>query len=155
MKIREYKSQDAQAISEIFDRSIRIIGPSFYSAEQVEAWVSITPTPDQIHISSTDGRTMLVAVNEADYPVAFGDLEGNGHIDVLYCAPEAAGRGIMSSLYNTLEKIAANRNFKRLYVEASEAAKPLFEKKGFQIQARRELSIGKISIHNYAMEKVL
>lgn len=155
MNIRRYRTFDAPALSEIFNRSVRAIGPAFYSAEQVEAWASISPTPDQIHVRCTDGRTMLIAVNEADHPLAFGDIEGNGHIDVLYCSPEVAGKGIMSALYDALENIAINRKLPRLFVEASEAAKPLFEKKGFQMRARRELSIGQIPIHNYAMEKIL
>lgn len=155
MTIRRYKSQDAHHISGIFDRSVREIGPAFYSSAQVEAWAGLAPSPSQIHIKCTDGRAFLVAVDEEDLPVAFGDIESDGHIDVLYCSPESAGRGITSSLYDELEKVAANRRLPRIYVEASEAAKPLFTKKGFQVQARRELSIGDVPIHNYAMEKIL
>ncbi len=155
MNIRRYRTFDAPALSEIFVSSVRALGPAFYSAEQVDAWASISPTADQIHIRCTDGRTMLIAVNDADHPLAFGDIEGDGHIDVLYCSPEMAGKGIMSALYDALEDIAIKRKLNRLFVEASEAAKPLFEKKGFQVRARRELSIGNVAIHNYAMEKML
>lgn len=32
-----------------------------------------------------------MAVDDEDQPLAFGDLEHDGHIGYLYCAPEAAG----------------------------------------------------------------
>jgi putative acetyltransferase len=41
-----------------------------------------------------------VAVAEDDRVVAFIDLEADGHIDRLFCAPEAVGRGIASQLYD-------------------------------------------------------
>jgi len=37
-----------------------------------------------------------VAANADDRPVAYIDLEPNGHIDRLFCAPEAAGQVLQS-----------------------------------------------------------
>ena len=63
-------------------------------------WALEPRTAEWAHGEASDGRLVLVAANEDDCPVAYIDLEPNGHIDRVFCAPEAAGRGIASRLYD-------------------------------------------------------
>lgn len=88
--MRRYRSEDATILADIYRRSVHAIGPADYSAAQVEAWASLAPSPERIDTLYTDGRTALVAVDGGDLPVAFGDIEADGHIGMLYCTPEAA-----------------------------------------------------------------
>lgn len=155
MKIRAYESRDAEALAALYVRSVEGIGPRDYSAEQVAAWAALGPSPERIEARSRDGRRMLVAVDAADRLLAFGDLEADGHIHFLYCAPEAAGRGVTSALYDELERSARAQGLKRLYSEASEAARRFFAKKGFTVTAKRAFEIDGVPIHNYAVEKRL
>jgi len=155
MRIRDYRPSDAPVLAEIYARSVRGIGPRFYGTEQVEAWAALAPTVERVREAYGDGRVALVAVDEADRPVAFSDVESDGHINFLYCAPEAAGRGVMSALVDRLEARARVLGHPRLHVEASEAARPFFLRRGFTMLERRELRIGDVPIHNYAMEKWL
>jgi putative acetyltransferase len=97
----------------------------------------------------------LVAVNELDEPIAYGDLEPNGHIDHLYCRPEVIGAGLAFALYDRLEQQARERGMTNLFVEASEAARRLFMRKGFAQVKRRDFLLRGVSIHNYLMEKKL
>jgi GNAT superfamily N-acetyltransferase len=85
--------------------------------------------PGQAEARAKDGRLILVAVNEVDEPIAYGDLELNGHIDHLYCRPEVIGTGIASALYDQLEQQARERGMTRLFAEASEAQ--AFPQQGF------------------------
>jgi putative acetyltransferase len=78
-----------------------------------------------------------------------------GHIDHLFCRPDLAGKGIASALYEALEQVARARRIQTLYVEASEAARPLFLRKGFVQLKRRDFCIEGVPIHNYAMAKSL
>lgn len=98
---------------------------------------------------------MLVAVDGAGRPVAFGDLEPDGHIHFLYCAPEAAGTGVTATLYDALERIARAQGIVRLYAEASEPARRFFARQGFRTIGRRDFDIEGVPIHNYAVEKRL
>jgi putative acetyltransferase len=41
----------------------------------------------------------------------------------------------------------------RIFVEASELARPLFERRGFTLLARNDLVLDGVDIHNYRMEK--
>jgi putative acetyltransferase len=154
-RIRPYRVEDAEALAELFQRSVAQIGPQDYAPEQVEAWAALAPSPAQIATHSRDGRTTLVAADGMDRPLAFGDLEPDGHIAYLYCAPEAAGTGVTAALYERLEQLARERGIKRLYAEASEAARRFFLKQGFTVLARRDFAILGVPIHNYAVEKRL
>jgi putative acetyltransferase len=155
MHIRSYQAKDATELPAIFRRAVRAIAPRDYSPAQVAAWASRTPSAEHIHALYTDGRTALIATDDDDRPIAFGDVEADGHINMLYCAPEAAGTGIASALYERIEQEMRRRRVRRAHVEASEAARRFFLKMGFAVVARRELSIGGVPIHNYAMQKAL
>jgi putative acetyltransferase len=153
-RIRAYTPGDAAALADIFRASVREIGTRDYSPEQIAAWAGGV-SAEGLGARLSDGRVTLVAVNDGNVPLAFGDLESDGHIDFLYAAPEAAGKGIAAALYDVLETHARANGIEQLYTEASEAARRFFLKKGFAVTARRDFSIGAVPIHNYAMEKKL
>jgi len=153
--IRYYKSNDAADLANIFYRSVKGIDASYYSTEQLKAWASVEPTAEKMHERFTDGRSVLIAVDQQDRPLAFIDLESSGHIDLLFCAPEVSRQGISSYLYKQLEELAIRRQMPRLHVEASEVARGFFQKQGFSVIARRDFTIKSVAIHNYAMEKQL
>ncbi|MFN0191913.1 MAG: GNAT family N-acetyltransferase [Aestuariivirga sp.] len=153
--IRLYRPSDAADLSELFVRSIKGLAPDHYSPEQVAAWAGEAATPEENHVKCSDGRLVLVAAGEHDEPLAYIDLEMDGHIDMLFCLPEAAGKGLASALYNELERRAKALDIPRLYVEASEGARPFFAHKGFALLNRHDFEVDGVAIHNYRMEKQL
>ena len=134
---------------------MRGIGARDYTPEQIDAWAALAPSGRRLDALMADGRTRLVAADPGDRPVAFADLEPDGHIHFLYCAPEAAGDGIASELYERLEAAARGQGITRLYAEASEAARRFFLGQGFTVLHRRDFEVSGVPIHNYAVEKVL
>lgn len=155
MEIRRFRDADAPALAAIFFSSVREIGGRHYTAEQVAAWAPGLPDAEVFIRRASDGRTFLVAVGENGQPIAYGDLEANGHIDHLYCSPEAAGRGVASLLYEELERVARNAGIHVLFVEASEPARRFFEKQGFEPVGRNAFKLNGVEIHNYRMRKAL
>lgn len=155
MIIRPYRPADALALADLYVRSVGEIGSRFYTPEQIAAWSSLCPTPERLDALTSDGRIRLIAVDAHDRPLAFADLKPDGHIHFLYCAPEAAGQGAASELYEALEARARAAGLGRLHTEASEAALGFFTHKGFAVTARRDLDIDGTPIHNYAMVKNL
>jgi putative acetyltransferase len=153
--IRTYRREDAAGVADVFYRSVREVARSDYTDDQVRAWVPGRWDAEQEHRRSGDGRLVLVAADERDRVVAFIDLEPDGHIDRLFCAPEAAGRGIASRLYDGIETAAREQGLGRLYTEASELARRFFERKGFVVLERQDKILRGVQIHNYRMEKVL
>ncbi len=155
MRIRPFREEDAAALAAIFHASVREAGIRDYTLEQVQAWSPAPPDPARYIQRSLEDRTFLVAVDGDDEPMAYGDLKSDGHIDHLYCRPDVVGTGVASALYDELEAAARARGFSSISVNASEAARRLFLKKGFSVVRRNELIRRGVSIHNYSMEKVL
>lgn len=155
MQLRHYRPGDAPALAEIFRRSVTELGPRHYAPEQVMAWAADAPDTQDMLRRGSDGRTTIVAVDDTDRPVAFVDLESDGHIDLLFALPEVAGTGIGSALLDAIETVAKTEGMMRLYVEASEGAKGLFGRHGFTLLSRNDLKLGGVETHNFRMEKLL
>ena len=148
-----YDPRDAADLADVFFRSVRQVALSDYTATQVRAWAPERRTAEWAHGEASDGRLVLVAANADDRPVAYIDLEPDGHIDRVFCAPEAAGQGIASRLYDAVEAAAREQGITSLFTEASELARRLFERKGFAVVERQDLVIRGVAIHNYRMAK--
>ena len=155
MHIREYETRDALALADIFNRAVAEIAPAAYSPDEIEAWLDGGMEAGETDARCSDGRSVWVAADDHDMAIAFIDLEDDGHIDMLFCQPEWAGRGVASALYKTLEASALQRGMPWLYVEASEIAKPFFARKGFALLHRNDFTMDGVAVHNYAMEKRL
>lgn len=155
MKIRGYRTGDSVAMADLFHRAVRDLGGRDYSQAQVEAWAGPRVTAERLDKMYTDGRDTFIAVDEADRPIAFSDLEASGHVDMLYCDPAHAGKGVASSLLAAIEEKARTAGIGRLYTEASETARPVFERAGYRVLGRQDLKIGAVAIHNWKMEKAL
>ena len=153
--VRTYEPRDAAGVADVFYRSVRVVARSDYTDDQVKAWVPGPLNVEQGHLRSSDGRLVLVATDEQDGVVAFIDLEPDGHIDRLFCAPEAAGRGVASRLYDALEAAAREQGIGRLFTEASELARRFFERKGFAVLERQDKILRGVPIQNYRMAKTL
>lgn len=153
LSIRPYQPADAQALSGLYEASVRALGARDYAAAQIEAWASLAPSAEALEGRMADGRTRLVAI--ADEVAGFIDVEPDGHIDLLYVAPAAAGSGVARILLETAEALAPLSGANRLYAEASETARPVFERLGFQVTARRDFEVAGVPIHNWAVEKSL
>ena len=153
VRIREYETKDAAAVAEIFNRAVADIASASYTPEQIAAWLGGGMEAGETHVRCSDGRAVWVATDDADTAIAFVDLEDDGHIDMLFCQPQWAAHGIASALYAQLEMSARQRGMPRLYVEASEIAKPFFAHKSFALLHRNDVAMDGVAVHNYAMEK--
>jgi putative acetyltransferase len=153
--IRRFRRDDAPALARLFHDAIHQIAAAHYTPEQVRAWSPLVPPAERFEARGADGRTLLVAIDGDDRPLAYGDVEADGHIDHLFCRPDAAGTGVTDALLDALEAAAVERGITRLHVEASEPARRFFERRGFTLLHRRDFELGGVPIHNYAMEKSL
>ena len=151
--IRPFQPSDADALADLFHASVREVARRHYTLAQVTTWSPDRPEPG-IYLTRAKERIVLVAEAEG-VPVGYGDLEMDGHIDHLYCRPDHVGTGTGSAIYRALEAAARHAGIDRLHVEASEAARRMFLRHGFQVDGRNDIVIRGISIHNYRMSKVL
>jgi putative acetyltransferase len=155
MRVRPFQPEDAPALAALFHAAVHGIASHHYTDAQVNAWAPEVPDPARLLARAADGRTLLVAVDAVGAPLAYGDLKADGHIDHLFCRPDAAGTGVTAALYAAIEAEARARGIARLHVEASEPARRFLLKQGFVLVERRDFELTGVAIHNFAMEKRL
>ncbi len=135
--------------------AIETVGAHAYSPEQIAVWSARHPGPERYIERHRSGDRIMVAVDETDRPVGYALLQRDGHLDHLYCHPDHTRRGLADRLLAAAEELARSLDVSRLYTEASELARPAFERAGYRVTHRRDFEIDGVSIHNFAIEKVL
>lgn len=153
--IRLFRDGDAEALCELALAAIREVGRHGYSEEQVEAWAARHPGAEMYHHRAAAGDIILVAADANDRPVAYAVLEPDGHLDRLFSHPLHTRRGLADRLLAAAEEYASRLGLGQLYTEASELARPSFERAGYALTHRRDFQIAGVQIHNYAMVKPL
>jgi putative acetyltransferase len=153
--VRLYEPRDAADIAYIFHAAIEGLAPKHYSPAQVAAWSARGADAEGVHKRCTDGRAVWVATDENAKTIAFTDCDQNGYIDMLFCHPDHAGRGVTSKLFRTLEAHARRANIQTLTVEASACAQPVFAHWGFETVTRNDFEVNGVAVFNFSMKKPL
>jgi putative acetyltransferase len=151
--IRPYRAADAAELVQLFRSAVRAIPRSDYSQAQLAAWA-----PDEIDVARFAQRCAAKSTWIADCGgniAGFSDLEGDGHVDMLYVHPAFQRRGVARALLSHIEGVARERGLARLYTEASITARPAFEARGFVVLAAQIVARRGEDFTNYRMEKPL
>jgi putative acetyltransferase len=153
MKIVEYSSNRGKEIADLFYESVHSIDSSIYSEQQKHAWA---PMPIdyinwEIRLENKKPYVLLIK-NEV---AGFIELESDGHIDCAYVLPKFQRKGVATNLLNYVKLVATGLGLRQLYVEASIVAKPLFEKNGFLVENKNQVSINNMVLVNYSMRMAM
>ena len=151
--LRPFLPDDAPVLREIFRDSIEDLTADDYTPAQQEAWASVADDAAEFG-KKLAGQLTLIATLEGS-PVGFASLAGKEKIDMLYVHPAASGQGAGAMLCEALEKLAAARGSGEITVDASDAARGFFEKRGFSAQSRNTVSLGGEWLANTTMTKPL
>jgi putative acetyltransferase len=133
-RIRAFEARDAQAVAGVYYRAVHEVAASHYTREQRAGWAPKIPDGAK-WLADLLAFETLVAVDDDDVVIAWISMRPDGYIDMLFCAPEAAGRGIASGLYRTIERTARERTLPLLTAHASLLAQPFFLKHGWTLDA--------------------
>ncbi len=130
------------------------VARSQYDVAQREAWAPRVPDPATwLPILLT--YDTVVAVDEADEPVAWISMTETGYIDMLFCAPEAVGCGLAGRLYDTVEQIAKQRGLTAMSAHASLLAQPFLAKRGWRVEKHERHVKNGVEVPRAAMSKPL
>ena len=149
--LRPYLPADAKRCAEIFRLSIEELAADDYDEEQREAWAARAEDEAAFGARLAEALTLLAVIDGAI--AGFASLKGGEEIDMLFVDPEFARQGVGRALVDALSKLAEARGAKRLTAEASDAAKPLFERHGFTAQKRNLVHVGDQWLANTTMTK--
>jgi putative acetyltransferase len=151
--LRPFLAADLPLLSEIRFAAIEELTVEDYDEAQRRAWASAVDDDEAFARSLEKGLTLVALIGGG--PVGFIAVQGGGLIDQLYVHPSVARTGVASALCEAIEKLAAARGTAKLVTDASDTAKPLFEKRGFVAERRNTIEIEGEYLGNTRMTKAL
>jgi putative acetyltransferase len=151
--LRPFLPADVPLLAEIFRASIEQLTADDYSEAQQEAWASAADDEAQFGARLANALTLLATLDGS--PVGFASLANGDQIDMLYVHPVVAGRGVGTLLCDALEKLAQARGVKRLTTDASDTARPFFERRAYTAEQRNTVMLGGEWIANTTLRKDL
>ncbi len=153
LAMRPMLPTDVPLLAEIFRAAIEELTVDDYSETQQEAWASTADDDEAFGVKLTRELTLVATYGGA--AVGFASLADNKRIDMLYVHPAAAKQGAGAMLCDALERLAGARGAKEITVDASDAARGFFEKRGYSAQSRNTVSLGGEWLANTTMTKLL
>ncbi len=153
LAMRPLLPTDVPLLAEIFRAAIEELTIDDYTEAQQEAWASAAD--DLEEFGGRLARELTLVATYGGAAVGFASLADNARIDMLYVHPAAAGQGAGAMLADALEKLAAARGAKELTVDASDAARGFFDKRGYSPRTRNTITLGGEWLANTTMVKRL
>lgn len=151
MNQRPFEFTDLSSVIEIYTASIRTLAAPYYSAEQIAAWAPVPPDSARWQERLSHLHTIIA---EADgVLVGFASYTDEGYLDFLFTRPGFARRGVATSLYQSVESMLRAATVPRVTTHASLAARPFFDRHGFQVDAEESVECRGVYLRRFAMHK--
>ena len=153
-RIRAYRAVDAPALARIFRAAIHSTAAGIYRPEALAAWA--TAADEETAFGARLARGVTRVAERADRtPVAFGQLDPEDRIAMLYTDPDSGRHGWASAICDELEASARRAGTTCLYTEASRAARAFFEARGFESTGIERVERDGVVIERYRMRLIL
>ncbi len=153
VSLRPFLPADVNQCAEIFRAAIQVSASDDYSDDQLDAWAASANDAEAFGAKLGSALT-LVALIDGER-VGFASLRNKNELDMLYVDPRFGRRGVGSALIDALTRLAAARGAELVTSEASDTARPLFERHGFAAQRRNLVQIDDQWLANTTMTKRL
>jgi putative acetyltransferase len=151
--VREYGTDDLEAVVMLFQRSVREVASRDYSPAQISAWA---PEPPDLEAWARRLETGGVFVYERNDEIAgFARVDETGCVDLLYVHPEVQRQGVARALLDRVIWWAATRGLRHLRSEVSITARPFFESIGFRVLRQQMVERRGVSLQNFRMERYI
>lgn len=151
--LRPFLPADAPVLAQIFRDAVAGLAGDDYDEVQQAAWIACAD--DEASFAERLASSLTLVATIAGAPVGFASLRGRDHVDMLYVHPAVAREGTGTLLCDAIEKLARARGATHLTADASDTARPLFEKRGFSAKHRQTVALGDEWLGNTRMEKQL
>lgn len=154
MNFRNYTEADTESLAGVFTSSVHSLATTEYDAVQRDAWA---PVPSDLDAwRHRFGQLHTTIAEENGQCLGFLSYEPDGHIDLLYTAPDAARRGIASALLEeAARRLLEDFGVTDLYTEASLVAVPFFLRHGFDTIEEQTVSRNGVNFRRFAMRRKL
>ena len=149
--LRPFLPQDTPLLAQIFRDSVAELTSEDYDEAQQAAWMA--SADDELGFAQRLAGQLTLVATIAGSPVGFISVKGQDHIDMLYVHPSVARSGIATLLCDAAERLSRGRGATQLRVDASDTARPFFEKRGYFALHRQTAVCGDEWLGHTHMEK--
>lgn len=113
---------------DLFEQSVRRLGPAHYSPEQVEQWAR---GAHHLGLASQLREHHGWVIEQDDVPLGFATLSDDGHLSLLYVSADHPRQGLGTLLLERVLAAASQMGLGSLTTEASAFSLALFLRHGF------------------------
>jgi putative acetyltransferase len=153
MNERSCRPTDLQAVADIYIASIHSLAAPFYSPEEIAAWAPVAADIARWQHRLSQLHTVVAEHNEV--LAGFASYKDDGYLDLLFTHPAFARRGVATRLYLHVETTLRAAAVSRVFTHASLAARPFFDRQGFQLDTDERVECRGIYLRRFAMHKQL
>jgi putative acetyltransferase len=153
MNIRPYNTTDLSAVMETYKAAIHSLAAPYYSPEQLAAWAPVPP--DAARWEERLSRLHTIVAESEGVVAGFTSYTHEGYLDFLFTHPAFARRGVATHLYGSAESAMRALGVQRVTTFASLAARPFFDRQGFQVERQELAECRGIFLQRFAMSKQL
>lgn len=146
-------STDFPGVIEIYTASIRSLAASYYSPTEIVAWAPVPP--DVARWQERLSHLHTIVADSDGVLAGFASYTLDGYLDFLFTHPTFARRGVATGLYQRVELALCTATVPMVTTHASLAARPFFDRHGFQVDAEERVECRGSYLTRFAMHKQL
>ncbi|MDA7086844.1 GNAT family N-acetyltransferase [Pseudomonas sp. SA3-5] len=151
--LRDYHARDLQALVELLGAAVHRLGAADYDQAQRRAWA---PAHADMPAWQTRLAALELLIAEDNRQLAgFIGFTRDGHIDLLFTAPQHARQGVATALYAAAQTRIHAAGATSVFTEASLTARPFFARQGFSVEQAQTVVRGTVTLQRFAMRKPL
>jgi len=149
--IRRFKREDLKATVELIHTTIKLCYPWIYPLEVIDFFLKYH-SPEQILKKASEGKMFLIV--DIEKIIGTGYLVGD-EIGGIYILPDEQKKGYGRKMMDHLLGVAKNNGLKRIWLDATPFAKPLYDNMNFDLVKKARDLVGDKPLDYYVMEKYL
>lgn len=137
---------------DLFEQSVRRLGPAHYSPEQVEQWARGAHHPG---LASQLREHHGWVIEQDDVPLGFATLSDDGHLSLLYVSADHPRQGLGTLLLERVLAAASQMGLGSLTTEASAFSLALFLRHGFLLTGLETVERGGVQFIRHRLHCLL
>jgi len=152
--IREAQAQDAEAIVDVWKRSIIELCAKDHHDDPaiLNAWLR-NKTPQTVLRWLTSGENAVLVAVKGNSIVGVGLVRRSGELEVCYVAPEATARGVGTKLLEALEQAAKQWGVPEISLKSTATARRFYHRRGYTESSGPVVMFG--GLNAYPLRKAL
>lgn len=154
MRIRLYNRMDLDDVLKLYYDTVHSVCAQDYSLEELDAMAPEKPNIYHWETSLEKNHT-IVAVNDEDEIIGFGNIGQTGFLDRLYVDKDYLYQGVASALVKHLENYAKVNGNNIIDTISTISSEDFFKKLGYKTLSEDISELRGERIVGYAMEKKL